>query len=260
MALRGGENFHIHTPAPVTLPALKLPDVDAVERREVAIEIARRKIIRAARDAWQTANKASSFEALKIIGAALLIGRDHALRVTAASAEGHYNRRLGVAYRARMRAYGFGTMSNETRKHILVLTENAAAIERWRSSLPEKERNRMGNAQHIVRRWRASLNHGNGKCPQDFKRDAVAAWRRFCFMRRNAAARSSAAAMASRARASGGGIGSWLRQAKVKSITHAAMPVLIATRCSTTTKPIARYFIPPLSPASNLGQCVCWGQ
>ena len=33
--------------------------------------------------------------------------------------------------------------------------------------------------------------------------------------------------------------GSWLRQAKVKSITRAAMPVLIAARCSTTTKHIA---------------------
>jgi hypothetical protein len=35
-------------------------------------------------------------------------------------------------------------------------------------------------ASHLlsnVRRWRASLNHGNGKCPQDLKRDA--AWRRF---------------------------------------------------------------------------------
>jgi hypothetical protein len=30
-----------------------------------------------------------------------------------------------------------------------------------------------------VRRWRASLNHGNGKCPADLKRDAKAAWRRF---------------------------------------------------------------------------------
>jgi hypothetical protein len=31
----------------------------------------------------------------------------------------------------------------------------------------------------IEGRWRASLNHGNGKCPQDLKRDAIAAWRRF---------------------------------------------------------------------------------
>jgi len=30
-----------------------------------------------------------------------------------------------------------------------------------------------------VRRWRAATAHGNGKCPADLKRDAVAAWRRF---------------------------------------------------------------------------------
>jgi hypothetical protein len=30
-----------------------------------------------------------------------------------------------------------------------------------------------------VRRWRASLDHGNGKCSADSKRDAMAAWRRF---------------------------------------------------------------------------------
>jgi hypothetical protein len=29
-----------------------------------------------------------------------------------------------------------------------------------------------------VRRWRAAT-HGNGKCPEDLKRDAAAAWRRF---------------------------------------------------------------------------------
>jgi hypothetical protein len=30
-----------------------------------------------------------------------------------------------------------------------------------------------------VRRWRAATAHGEGKCPQDLKRDAVAAWRKF---------------------------------------------------------------------------------
>jgi len=29
-----------------------------------------------------------------------------------------------------------------------------------------------------VRRWRAATTH-NGKCPQDLRRDAMAAWRRF---------------------------------------------------------------------------------
>jgi hypothetical protein len=30
-----------------------------------------------------------------------------------------------------------------------------------------------------VRRWRATTADGNGKCPQDLKREAAAAWRRF---------------------------------------------------------------------------------
>jgi hypothetical protein len=37
MALRGGENFNAHVPPPVTLPALKLPDIDTeADRREAA--------------------------------------------------------------------------------------------------------------------------------------------------------------------------------------------------------------------------------
>jgi hypothetical protein len=43
----------------------------------------------------------------------------------------------------------------------------------------EKQRRRLVHPLSNVRRWRASLNHGNGKCPQDLKRDAVAAWKRF---------------------------------------------------------------------------------
>jgi hypothetical protein len=92
---------------------------------------------------------------------------------------GHANRRFGMAFREWMRTYGFGTMTNETRKHILVLTENAAAIERFLSSLPERERNRMANPQHIVRRWQASQRNGHGKCLTYVKRDAIAAWKRF---------------------------------------------------------------------------------
>jgi hypothetical protein len=118
------------------------------------------------------------------------------------------------------------------------LHENAKAIEAWRATLPERQRRRLVHPLSNVRRWQASLNHGNGKCPTDLKRDAVAV-ASFRFVRGIVAARSGAAAMASRPGASGGGISSWLRQAKVKSITRAAMPVLIAARHWKTTKHIA---------------------
>jgi hypothetical protein len=104
------------------------------------------------------------------------------------------------------------------------------------------QRCRSGSGDGLFTRCRmsdaGSLNHGNGKCPTDLKRDAVAV-ASFRFVRGIVAARSGAAAMASRPGASGGGISSWLRQAKVKSITRAAMPVLIAARRWKTTKHIA---------------------
>jgi hypothetical protein len=70
-------------------------------------------------------------------------------------------------------------MPKQTRTYIIMLTENAAAIEAWLAKLPERERNRMGNVQHIIRRWQGSQKNGHGKCLAYVKRDAQTAWRRF---------------------------------------------------------------------------------
>jgi hypothetical protein len=59
------------------------------------------------------------------------------------------------------------------------LHEKATAIEEWHATLPERERKRLVHPLSNVRRWRASLNHSNGKYPADLKRDAMAEWRRF---------------------------------------------------------------------------------
>jgi hypothetical protein len=78
-----------------------------------------------------------------------------------------------------MKAQGFDRMPKSTRSVAIELHENANAIEAWRLTLPERQRKRLIHPLSNVRRWRASLNHGNSKCPADLKRDAVAAWRRF---------------------------------------------------------------------------------
>jgi hypothetical protein len=70
-------------------------------------------------------------------------------------------------------------MAKSVRSVAIELHENADAIEAWRATLPERQRKGLVHPLSNVRRWRASLNHGNGKCPQDLKHDAVAAWRRF---------------------------------------------------------------------------------
>src|SRR5262249_28976664 len=78
-----------------------------------------------------------------------------------------------------MQGYGFGSMPNTTRKYIVMLTENAAAVEAWRAALPQRERDRIGNAQHLFRRWQASSKNGHGKCLAYVRRDAIAGGRKF---------------------------------------------------------------------------------
>src|SRR5947207_1878409 len=119
--------------------------------KEVAEQIMETRTIRTGRDAWDKIGKAESFEAWKSIGAALAIGKHHALKVTGANAAWgqNYSREFG----SWMKAHGFGSMPKATRSWAVALHENAARIEQWRSSLSERERKRLINPQSVVRRW-----------------------------------------------------------------------------------------------------------
>ncbi len=163
--------------APVTLPKLAwldkpMPD----DTQEMAARIAERRIIRNGLDAWQTIGKAESFDNWCRIGAALAVGKAHALRVTGA------NRAWGSTYSREfnmwMKAHGFDAMTKSVRSVAIELHENAKAIEAWRATLPERQRKRLIHPLSNVRRWRAATTP-NGRCPADLKRDATAAWRRF---------------------------------------------------------------------------------
>jgi len=164
---------------PVTLPRLQtLAQVydDSDEQKAIAADIASRRIVREGREAWQLIHKAESFEAWKAIGAALAIGRDHALKSTGANRP--MGRRYSWAFSAWAKSAGFHGMRPATRSWALALHENGAAIEQWRSGLTERERKRLINPQSCVKRWQRT--QGNGyRCPQDLKTEAVAAWRRF---------------------------------------------------------------------------------
>jgi hypothetical protein len=167
-----------YEPAAITLPRFDLPTIDdAAERKAVAERIATTRIIRSGRDAWEQINKAESFDGWKAIGAALSIGKRHALRTTGANAA--WGRNYGRAFSDWNKAHGFGTMPKGTRSWAIALHENAKAIEQWRQGLSEQRRKRLVNPQSVVKRWQKEMHHGDGKCPQDLKRDAVAAWKRF---------------------------------------------------------------------------------
>jgi hypothetical protein len=163
---------------PVSLPRLNIADLDIeAEAREVQGRIAEQRTIRAGRDAWQAINRAESFDGWRAIGAALSVGKAHALHVTGANAA--WGRNYSRAFSEWMKQHGFDKMARSVRSVAIELHENANAIEAWRATLPGRQRERLVHPLSNVRRWRASLNHGNGKCPQDLKRDAMAAWRWF---------------------------------------------------------------------------------
>jgi hypothetical protein len=164
--------------ASVTLPKLSLPDLDIkaieAEAREAAAKV---KTIRAGRDAWEAINKSASFESYLAIGAALAVGKTHALRVSRANAAWgrNYSREFGIW----MDRHGFAAMPKSTRSVSIELHEHAEAITAWRNSLPERQRKRLVHPLSVTRRWRTAMAFGEAKCPQDLKREAASAWRRF---------------------------------------------------------------------------------
>ena len=158
---------------PVSLAKVTLPE--GIEGN--ASRFLQFRTIRLGYEAWQAIDKAGSFSAWCRIGAALSIGRAEALRTTGA------NRAAGQFYcRAFHRwcvDHGFGTMPHSDRSHAVALHENLAAITAWRDGSPEHKRKHLNTAQANVKRWRASLDRDNNKCPADLKREAMAAWGRF---------------------------------------------------------------------------------
>ena len=169
-------------PPPVTLPELSFlkkgtPLDNEPERREVAARFAEHRTVRAGLDAWEAIGKAESFEAWKRIGAALAIGKTYALKISGANQA--WGQNYSREFSPWVRQYGFDKMPAATRSVAIELHENAEAIEHWRSTLDDRTRRRLVHPLSNVRRWRTATTH-NGRSPQDLRRDAKAAWTRFC--------------------------------------------------------------------------------
>ena len=160
---------------PVTLPKVKLAifDIEA-ERKETAARIVEQRTVRLGCAAWAALGKAESFEAWRAIGAALTIGKAHALRVT--NAPQAWGRNYSREFSEWIKTHGFDRMPKSVRSVAIELHENGKAIDEWRSTLSDKDRRRLIHPLSNVRRWRAATRC-NGKSQQDLKRDAAAAWR-----------------------------------------------------------------------------------
>jgi hypothetical protein len=167
---------HKQPPRPVTLPRINLPPLytEAIEA-EARAAAAKVRTIRLGRDAWEQINKAQSFEAWKHIGAALSVGKKHALKVSGAPTA--WGRNYSLEFSLWIQQHGFERMPAPTRSVAIELHENAEAITAWRDTLPEKQRRRLVHPLSVTRRWKAAVQAREQAVTDT--RKAVAAWARF---------------------------------------------------------------------------------
>jgi hypothetical protein len=175
-----GGDGEIIEPAPVTLPALEFlkkgpPLDDEPERREVAVRFAEHRTVRAGIDAWEAIGRAESFDAWKRIGAALAVGKAHALKVTGVNQA--WGRAYGLEFGTWIKAHGFERMAPSVRSVAIELHENAEAITSWRDKLPERQRKRLVHPLSVTRRWKAAMQAKEQAVTDT--RKATAAWARF---------------------------------------------------------------------------------
>jgi hypothetical protein len=165
-------------PKPVTLPPIELDDIDVeIELKEAAARVAERKVVRQGLDAWRAIGKAESFDGWKTIGAALAIGKAHALRVTGANTA--WGRNYSREFSQWLKRHGFDAMAKSARSVAIELHENAKAIEAWRATLPERQRRRLVHPLSNVRRWRAATGQYQAQRFRDLRWEAEHHWRRF---------------------------------------------------------------------------------
>jgi hypothetical protein len=140
--------------APVTLPVVRFPEPDAETIADHARLICERKTLRIGLDCWQAIGHAGSYGAWVKIGAALAIGKAHALKVTGANSA--WGRNYSREFCEWIKQHGFDKMPKSVRSVAIELHENHSAIEVWRSTLSEKDRRRLVHPLSNVRRWRAA--------------------------------------------------------------------------------------------------------
>jgi hypothetical protein len=149
-----------------------LPDI----ANDTAARFLEYRTIKFGREAWEQVNNAESFEGWRRIGAALAIGKQHALKVSQANAP--WGRAYCKALHAWTKEHGFGGIRASDRSYAIQLKENISSVTAWRAGLSDRERARLTTAQSNVKRWRASTGQ---RCShqRDLRADAMKHWRRF---------------------------------------------------------------------------------
>ena len=87
-------------------------------------------------EAWARLKKGTSWEDWKLIGKALLVGKEEVLKKTS----GKKGRRYIEEFSHWIEEHGFGEIDKADRTKLISIMENLEEIEEWRASLTEWQR------------------------------------------------------------------------------------------------------------------------
>ena len=140
----------------ISLPPFNtdIPEPDEIEVKENARRFIEHRTIKAGLDAWTEIGRANSFESWKRIGAALLVGKTRALKLTMAN--GPWGQHYCREFNRWVIEHHFERMPSPTRSVAIELAEHAEEITAWRDGLPERQRRRLVHPLSVTRRWRAA--------------------------------------------------------------------------------------------------------
>jgi hypothetical protein len=143
-----------------------LPKVDFMDHGYVPVDTAKidrwdvARRIRRGHDAWVNIGRANGLEAWQAIGAALVVGRAYALKMSnCADINGHLYRRHLSKW---LNQHGFNAMSPSVRYWALAVHDAGEPVVKWWATLSDSKKRRLNQAQSIVGAYRKA----NGVAPR----------------------------------------------------------------------------------------------
>jgi hypothetical protein len=124
-------------------------------------------------EAWQRLSQNRSWEDWKHLGAAIVIGRNWAMREAAVNQP--VGRRYNVLFAGWLAQFGFENLDKADRSRLFAAMDHLEEIDAWRASLTPTERLRLNHPSAVFRKWKSanaiSRNLSPSQRPQSLRWD-----------------------------------------------------------------------------------------
>ncbi len=105
-------------------------------------------------EAWQRLGRDHTWEDWTQVGAALLVGRNRAMREAAVNQP--VGRRYNVLFAGWLEQFFFENIDKADRSRLFAVMDHVEEIETWRASLTPTERLRLNHPSAVFRKWKSA--------------------------------------------------------------------------------------------------------